>query len=55
MLCTLRLADLEAVPRFEPDDHRGQKIQAKGYLVRQPNAERISLTAIEAIDSNCEL
>jgi mono/diheme cytochrome c family protein len=51
---TFRLADLEAVPDFAPDAHNGQKMQAKGYLVRQPNAERISLSAMEMIDSKCE-
>src|SRR5215510_2675781 len=40
---TFRLADLEAVPDFSPSIHQGHKIQAKGFLVRQPNAERISL------------
>jgi hypothetical protein len=48
-----RLADLEAVPDFAPDAHRGHKMQAKGYLVRQPNAERISLSSMELLDSTC--
>jgi mono/diheme cytochrome c family protein len=48
-----RLADLEAVPDFAPDDHKGHKMQAKGYLVRQPSAERISLSSIEMLDSTC--
>jgi S-disulfanyl-L-cysteine oxidoreductase SoxD len=50
---TLRLADLDAVSDFTPDAHRGHKIQAKGYLVRQPNAERISVSAMDMVDSNC--
>jgi hypothetical protein len=25
----------------------------KGYLTRQPNAERIGLTAIDMVDSTC--
>jgi cytochrome c5 len=48
-----RLADLEAVPDFAPDSHKGQKVQAKGYLVRQPNAERVNLTSIVTLDSEC--
>jgi mono/diheme cytochrome c family protein len=48
-----RLADLEAVPDFAPDAHKGHKMQAKGYLVRQPNAERISLSSMEMLDSTC--
>lgn len=48
-----RLTDLEAVPDFAPDGHKGHKMQAKGYLVRQPNAERISLSSMEMLDSAC--
>jgi hypothetical protein len=50
---TFRLADLDAVPDFAPDAHTGQKIQAKGYLVRQPNAERISLSAMDTVAAVC--
>jgi len=50
---TFRLAELDAVPDFMPDAHNGHKMQAKGYLVRQPNAERISLSSIEMLDSSC--
>src|SRR5437867_2382159 len=48
-----RLADLEAVPDFAPEAHKGHKMQAKGYLVRQPRAERISLSSMEMLDSTC--
>src|SRR5437879_5089628 len=48
-----RLADLEAVPDFVPDSHKGHKLQAKGYLTRQPGAERISLSSITVLDSMC--
>src|SRR5215475_3212164 len=48
-----RLSDLEAVPDFSPSAHTGHKMQVKGFLVRQPNAERISLTSIEMLDANC--
>jgi len=51
---TFRLADMEAIPDFSPSAHNGHKMQAKGFLVRQPNAERISLTAMEMLDPNCE-
>lgn len=49
-----RLADLEAVPDFIPAAHIGHKMQAKGYLVRQPNAERISLSSMVLLGSTCE-
>lgn len=48
-----RLAEIDAVPEFEPDMHKGHKMQAKGYLVRQPNAERISLSSMEMLDATC--
>jgi hypothetical protein len=51
---TFRLTDMEAVPDFAPDTSRGQKIVAKGFLIRQPNAERISVSSLEMIDSNCK-
>ena len=48
-----RLAELDAVSDFTPEAHKGHKMQAKGYLVRQPNAERISLSAMDTVDSSC--
>jgi mono/diheme cytochrome c family protein len=50
---TFRLADLEAVPDFSPSAHDGHKIQVKGFLTRQPNAERISLSSVEMLESSC--
>ena len=49
----LRLADLDAAPDFKPEDHNGHKIQAKGYIVRQTNADRISVSSLVMIDSTC--
>jgi hypothetical protein len=48
-----RLADLDAVSDFAPDAHKEHKMQAKGYLVRQPNAERINLSSMAMLDSAC--
>ena len=48
-----RLADLEAVPDFAPDTHKGHKMQAKGYIVWQTNADRISLSSMVMLDSVC--
>lgn len=50
---TFRLTDLEAVPAFMPDTHNGHRMQVKGYLVRQINAERINLSSVEMLDSTC--
>jgi hypothetical protein len=48
-----RLADIDAAPGFMPAAHQGHKMQAKGYLVRQPNAERINLSSIEMLGPSC--
>ena len=48
-----RLEDLEAIPDFAPDSHKGHKMHVKGFLTRQPNAERISLLSVEMLDSAC--
>ena len=49
-----RLANIEYVAStFEPKEHVGKKIQTKGYLVRQPGNERVDITSIEIISTNC--
>lgn len=48
-----RLAELDAVPDFTPEDHDGHKMEAKGYIVRQTNADRISLSSMVMLDSVC--
>jgi mono/diheme cytochrome c family protein len=39
---------------FSPAPHKGHKVQAKGFLVRQPNRERINLTAFDSINATCD-
>ena len=48
-----RLVDMEAVPDFSPAAHKGHKMQAKGFIVRQRNAERINLSSIEMLGETC--
>jgi hypothetical protein len=38
---------------FEPDEFAGHKIQVKGYLIRQPEFERISVTSLTDIAARC--
>jgi len=38
---------------FEPEAKVGYKMQTKGYLIRQPNRERIDITAMEWTGSRC--
>jgi mono/diheme cytochrome c family protein len=39
---------------FEPDYYAGHKIQVKGYLIRQPEFERISVTSLADIAARCQ-
>jgi hypothetical protein len=49
-----RLTNLEYVaPAFDPKDHVGQKIQLKGFLVRQPGNERVDITSMEVAGERC--
>ena len=45
--------EMDAVPDFSPDAHKGQRMQTKGFLVRARNAERINLTSISAVSPTC--
>jgi len=48
-----RLQSLDVVPDFAPEKNRNAKVYAKGYLILQPNRERINLTALEVVDDTC--
>jgi hypothetical protein len=38
---------------FDPDYYAGHKVQVKGYLIRQPEFERISVTSLADLSSRC--
>jgi len=40
---------------YSPESHLGQKVEAKGLLIRSPGNDRINLTAFRATDSKCGL
>jgi mono/diheme cytochrome c family protein len=49
-----RLVNFDYIaPDFRPDPFRAQRVQAKGFLVRQPNAERINITSLETVAPTC--
>lgn len=49
-----RLADFGYLgAEFRPESLRGQKIQVKGYLIRQREFERISVTSLQTVASRC--
>ena len=40
-------------PDFHIDPHKGHKMEGRGYLIRNPNDERLSVTWLEMIASAC--
>ncbi len=38
---------------FTPDEHRGERLQVKGYAIRLPQIQRIDLLSIEPIAPTC--
>ena len=40
-------------PGFQIDSHKGHKLQGKGFLIRNPNDQRLSVTWMEMIASTC--
>jgi hypothetical protein len=51
---TFQTLDITSLAGFEPDAHKGHKIQAKGYLRRLPDRLRIDLTSMEMIAPECQ-
>jgi len=51
---TFQTLEINSLAGFEPDAHKGHKIQAKGYLRRFPDRQRIDLTSMEMIAPACE-
>ncbi len=50
-----RLADFGYLGNtFDPEFLEGHRIQVKGYLIRQPEFERISVTSIANVAATCE-
>lgn len=48
-----RLQNLSDVPGFKPE-MAGNKVDAKGILVRQPKNERINLSSLRTVAATCE-
>jgi hypothetical protein len=50
-----RLADFGYLgSHFDPESLEDHKVQVKGYLIRQPEFERISVTSIADVSTRCE-
>ena len=50
---TFVLADFDALPGSRPANFEGFRMQAKGFIVRQPGAERISLFHLGMVSAAC--
>lgn len=50
---TFRLQNLEDLTAVHPDSLKGQKVQAKGVLIRQPNNDRINVASLETVAAAC--
>ncbi len=50
---TFRLQNMDFLKDFEPSEHAGRRMQAKGYLIRQPDRARIDLTSMQAASAEC--
>lgn len=50
---TFRLQNLDFLKNFDPAEHAGRRMQAKGYLIRQPERARIDLTSMQAVAVEC--
>jgi mono/diheme cytochrome c family protein len=44
---------LVSVTPFKPEDHKGQKVEARGLLYRDPTDARLNLTSLQAVGSSC--
>ena len=40
-------------PSFQPESHQGHEMDARGFLYRVPNRNRLSLTSLQAVASTC--
>jgi len=49
-----RLANIDDLRGFDRDALTGNKVQAKGILVRQPNNQRINLNSLLKLEAGCE-
>jgi len=44
---------LVSVAQFQPESHRGEKMEARGLLYREPSENRLNLTALRKVAANC--
>jgi hypothetical protein len=45
---------LVSVGAFKPDSHKGQKMEARGLLYRDPSDARLNLTSLQTVGQSCQ-
>src|SRR5438128_1626096 len=50
---TFRLQNLDGISGLTPNSYKGHKVLTKGVVIRQANNDRINVTALTTITSNC--
>ena len=38
---------------YKPDDHKGHKVEVRGFLIRRPDETRLNITSLETLDPGC--
>jgi len=51
---TFQLANFFMLGDFDPTSHEGQKMLARGALIRRPNVDRISVTGLDTVAPSCD-
>ena len=44
---------LISISGFTPESHKGQKMEARGLLYREPNDARLNLTSLQMVAASC--
>ena len=44
---------LVSAAQFQPESHRGEKMEARGLLYREPAENRLNLTALQKVAASC--
>ncbi len=51
---TFQLTNFFMLGDFDPAAHEGEKMLARGALIRRPNGDRISVTGMDMVSSSCD-
>ena len=51
---TFQLTNFFMLGDFDPAAHEGQKMLARGALIRRPTGDRISVTGLDSVASSCD-